>query len=190
MFSTPLICCSSGVATVRATVSADAPGSDVVTLTVGGTISGYWATGRIASAPKPIVVTKMLSTVAKRGRSMKKCVRRMSWTRVLALLFARGGVTDRAALWRDFCSRRRVRNAVDDYLIIRHQAGSNHAQAAVKIANLDLLGHNRAVGRDGHDKVLRLVRQHGRVRHQESLHWGADDQPHARELARGQETVG
>ena len=26
MFSTPLICCSSGVATVRATVSADAPG--------------------------------------------------------------------------------------------------------------------------------------------------------------------
>ncbi len=31
MFSTPLSCCSSGVATVRAMVSADAPGYDVVT---------------------------------------------------------------------------------------------------------------------------------------------------------------
>src|SRR2546430_8906832 len=76
MFSTPLICCSSGVATVRDTVSADAPGYTVVICTVGGTISGYCATGRIASAPSPRSVTKALNTVAKRGRSIKKCVRR------------------------------------------------------------------------------------------------------------------
>src|SRR2546430_5535806 len=69
MFSTPLICCSSGVATVRDTVSADAPGYTVVICTVGGTISGYCATGRIASAPSPSSVTKALSTIAKRGRS-------------------------------------------------------------------------------------------------------------------------
>jgi hypothetical protein len=72
MFSTPLICCSSGVATGRATVSAEAPGYDAVTCTVGGTISGYWAMGRIARAPNPNAVTKTLSTAAKRGRSMKK----------------------------------------------------------------------------------------------------------------------
>src|SRR6516164_1419195 len=83
MSSTPLISCSSGVATVWATVSADAPGYDAVTFTVGGTISGYWATGRIANAPKPNAITKMLRTVAKRGRSMKKWVRRMSWTQGL-----------------------------------------------------------------------------------------------------------
>src|SRR5215469_666020 len=77
MFSTPLICCSSGVATVRATVSAEAPGYTVVICTVGGTISGYCATGRIASAPSPRSVTKALSTVAKRGRSIKKCARRI-----------------------------------------------------------------------------------------------------------------
>src|SRR6266849_1476653 len=64
MFSTPLICCSSGVATVRDTVSADAPGYTVVICTVGGTISGYCATGRIASAPSPSSVTKALKTVA------------------------------------------------------------------------------------------------------------------------------
>src|SRR5947209_11910573 len=80
MFSTPLICCSSGVATVRDTVSADAPGYTVVICTVGGTISGYCATGRIASAPSPSSVTKALSTIAKRGRSIKKCVRRMFWS--------------------------------------------------------------------------------------------------------------
>src|SRR5215467_6339857 len=145
MFSTPLISCSSGVATVRATVSADAPGYDVVTFTVGGTISGYWATGRIASAPRPTAVTKMLSTDAKRGRSMKKCVSRMSWLRVLAFFLARGGVTDRAAVWRNFCPWCRMRDAVDDDLIVGSEAGADHAQAAAKIADLDLLGHNRAV---------------------------------------------
>src|SRR6516164_9412013 len=74
MFSTPLISCSNGVATVRDTVSADAPGYDAVTCTVGGTISGYRAIGRIARAPRPKDITKMLSTVAKRGRSIKKWV--------------------------------------------------------------------------------------------------------------------
>src|SRR5215472_9781902 len=131
----------------------------------------------------------MLSTVAKRGRSMKKWVRRMSWTRVLALIFARGGVTDRATVWRNFCPGCRVRNAVDDDLIIGREAGADHAQAEAKIADLDLLGHNRAVQRDGHDAVLRLVRKHGRVRYQQGLHWGADDQPDASEQARGQEAV-
>ena len=53
---------------------------------------------------------------------------------------------------------------VDDDLIVRREAGPDHAQAAAEIADLDLLGHNRAVRRDGHDEVLRLVREHGRVR--------------------------
>jgi hypothetical protein len=71
MFSTPLISCSSGVATVRDTVSAEAPGYCVVICTVGGTISGYCEMGRMASAPSPISVRKTLSTVAKIGLSMK-----------------------------------------------------------------------------------------------------------------------
>ncbi len=45
MFSTPLICCSIGVATVEATTSALAPGYCPVTLMIGGAISGYCATG-------------------------------------------------------------------------------------------------------------------------------------------------
>ena len=92
----------------------------------------------------------------------------------LALAFGRG-VMDRAVLWRDFCSRCRVRNALDDNLIVWREAGPDHAQAAAKIADLDPLGHNRAVRRDGHDEVLRLVREYGRVRHEESRRRSADD---------------
>src|SRR6516165_1053554 len=90
-------------------------------------------------------------------------------------LVSRRGVMDRAGLWRDFCPRCRVRNALDDYLIIRREAGPDHAQATAKIADLDLLEHNRAVRRDGHDDVLRLVREYGRVRHEEGRHRSADD---------------
>src|ERR1700752_2505419 len=93
MSSTPLIDCSRGVATVRATVSAEAPGKDVEIWTVGGTTSGYCATGRTASAPSPSNVTNALSTVAKRGRSMKKCARRMGGSVLFVLaLTGCGGV--------------------------------------------------------------------------------------------------
>src|SRR5215207_3032504 len=44
------------------------------TSTVGGVISGYWATGRLKSATVPASVTRMDRTLAKIGRSMKKRV--------------------------------------------------------------------------------------------------------------------
>ncbi len=50
----------------------------MVTCTVGGTISGYCAIGRITSAPSPISVMNTLTTVARIGRSMKRCVKRMA----------------------------------------------------------------------------------------------------------------
>src|SRR5262249_18391634 len=92
-------------------------------------------------------------------------------------LVSRRGVMDRANLWRDFCPRCRVRNALNDDLIILREAGPDHTQAAAKIADLDLLGHNRAVRRDSHDDVLGLVGEYGRVRHEESRHRSADDHP-------------
>ena len=45
IFSTPLISCSSGAATVAAAVSAFAPGYDAVTVMLGGATSGYCETG-------------------------------------------------------------------------------------------------------------------------------------------------
>src|SRR6516162_1136434 len=112
--------------------------------TVGGTISGYCATGRIASAPRPSNVTKVLSTVAKRGRSMKKCVRRMLSSSVLVVAL-RSGVAERALLWCDFRPRFGVGDAVYDHLIILRQAGADDAQAAANGADLDLLGRDGAI---------------------------------------------
>ncbi len=45
---------------------------------VGGAISGYCATGRTSSAPSPISVMKVQSTVARIGRSMKVWDRRIA----------------------------------------------------------------------------------------------------------------
>src|ERR1043166_7629789 len=71
-FSTPLIFCSSGVATEASTSVALAPMKVVVTWTIGGTISGYCATGspRIATTPS---ITMMIDiTIATIGRLTKK----------------------------------------------------------------------------------------------------------------------
>src|ERR1700722_2842656 len=72
MPSTPLTCCSIGAATVSATTRALAPGYDAETSTVGGAISGYWATGRVNSAMLPPSTIKMDSTEPEMGRLMKK----------------------------------------------------------------------------------------------------------------------
>src|SRR5580704_11602216 len=70
-FSTPLICCSSGVMTVSAMVFGEAPGYCPLTTTVGGTISGYSLMGSTGMARRPATVRRIASTEAKIGRSMK-----------------------------------------------------------------------------------------------------------------------
>src|ERR1700704_2017954 len=77
MFSTPLICCSRGATTVAATTSALAPGNWPLTLTTGGAISGYWATGSRPTDTAPTMTKTIETTAAKIGRSMKKWERRI-----------------------------------------------------------------------------------------------------------------
>src|SRR3569623_1264650 len=72
MCSTPFTCCSMGAATVSDTVLAFAPGYEVVMVTVGGAISGYWEMGRLKSASAPPMMVTIEMTAAKTGRSMKK----------------------------------------------------------------------------------------------------------------------
>jgi len=68
MLSTPLISCSSGVATVSAMTGALAPGKLVFTDTVGGVMSGVFSTGRIGMVMPPISTMTMAMTSAKTGR--------------------------------------------------------------------------------------------------------------------------
>src|SRR5437016_2677551 len=71
MSSTPLTCCSIGSATVSITVFALAPGYRVVTWTVGGTTSGYWATASRNRLTPPIRIIRIAMTLERTGRSMK-----------------------------------------------------------------------------------------------------------------------
>src|SRR5512139_859755 len=72
MPGTPLIAFSSGAATVCSSTSADAPGYTACTVTTGGAISGYCATGSVRIAASPASTMKIEITAAKIGRSMKK----------------------------------------------------------------------------------------------------------------------
>src|ERR1700722_680503 len=75
MFSVPLICSSSGVATVSATVSGFAPGNNAVTTTDGGTTSGYSEIGNRVIGIRPARKMATELTPAKIGRSMKNLAR-------------------------------------------------------------------------------------------------------------------
>src|SRR6266850_1400933 len=71
MLSTPLICCSSGVATDCSIVTASAPVYVVLTIICGGTMSGNCATGNPRIATRPPMTVTMAMTIATIGRLMK-----------------------------------------------------------------------------------------------------------------------
>src|SRR5215467_551752 len=70
MSSTPLICCSSGVATDCSIVTASAPVYVVLTMICGGTMSGNWATGSPDIATNPPMTVTIAITIATTGRLM------------------------------------------------------------------------------------------------------------------------
>ncbi len=86
-------------------------------------------------------------------------------------------------------ARQGDRDAVDDHLVGGSQARADDPQAVAKIAELDLLGRHDVVRPDGQDDVLRLIRQHRRVRHEQSRRWWRGFQAHAGEATRRQEQV-
>src|SRR5215470_526449 len=131
MFSTPLICCSSGATTVSATTSALAPGYWPLTLTTGGAISGYWATGNRPTATAPRMTKTIETTAAKIGRSMKKWERRIRGSRSIGVDLRAGGrcCSGARSLWRNLCAWPRAHEAIDDDVVVGCQALRNDAQA-------------------------------------------------------------
>ena len=137
MFSTPLISCSSGAATVSATVSADAPEYAALMAIVGGAISGYCDSESCGYANAPIRVMMTAMTDANIGRSMKKrerftnqalpsssgrpdaCrCRRWCEARSAGLRFRAGHNRQTAELWLDLLTGPRALQAADDNPIL------------------------------------------------------------------------
>ncbi|MCY1439646.1 hypothetical protein D9M71_558910 [compost metagenome] len=73
MFSTPVMACSNGAATVSPITLGLAPGKLARTTTVGGTTSGYSLIGSWNSEMAPPIRMISESTAAKIGRWMKNC---------------------------------------------------------------------------------------------------------------------
>jgi hypothetical protein len=69
--STPLSCCSIGVATDCSTVWASAPTKVVWIWTSGGAMEGNSATGSRRSVMAPAITVRMAMTMATIGRRMK-----------------------------------------------------------------------------------------------------------------------
>src|SRR5258706_5911989 len=72
MLSTPLICCSIGVATACSIVSASAPTYVAWICVSGGAMLGNWAMGRLAIVTAPTITIRIDITIATMGRLMKK----------------------------------------------------------------------------------------------------------------------
>src|SRR6478752_3515927 len=114
MSSMPLICCSSGDATVSAMTFGLAPGYAAWTTTVGGTTCGRSLIGNRNSASAPAATTSSDRTAANIGRSMK------NFENVMAASIRRNRLHARA--------RPDPLQAVDDDRLAGLQPGANHAQ--------------------------------------------------------------
>src|SRR5262245_29965214 len=162
MFSTPLIFCSSGVATEASTSVALAPMNVVVTWIMGGTISGYCAMGRPRMATKPSRTRMIDRTIATIGRLTKKLAMRSVRDRDV---FGRAG-------WR--LTRLRVNlhpfldelKSFDHNVFTRFQAFLDHPQHVHPRADLHVAKRDRLVWIDhGHAvEVLQLLNR--ALRHQ------------------------
>src|SRR3984893_4616650 len=170
MFSTPLICCSSGATTVAATTSALAPGYWPLTLTTGGAISGYWAIGSLPTATAPTMTKTIEITAAKIGRSMKKWERRMapSARSIGAGQRAGGGRRGGArSLRRNLRAGAHPHQAVDDDVVVRLQTLGDDAQAVDDGPERHVFGPRDAVVIDDQHELARLFGSDGGVGYEE-----------------------
>src|ERR1700688_3701848 len=157
MFSTPLICCSIGVATVAATTSALAPGYWPETLMIGGAISGYCATGSRENDTPPRITNTIETTAAKIGRSMKKCEMRI-FLASASLGFVRPFGRRRAFLLRrHLLAGPRAHQAVAEDAIVRGEPVLDHPQAAVDLAEGDVFLPHHVAGVDDQHEFAHLL---------------------------------
>src|ERR1700730_2295922 len=163
MPSTPLICSSSGAATVSAMTLGLAPGNCARTTTAGGTTSGYSEIGSWNDAITPPSRTIVDRTPAKIGRSMKNREMFMSGSRLGWL----GSLRLRELLachWHDVrlddVPRVNSLQPIDHDGLARLHAGPDLGEAFVVRSFHDLPILGMVLGIDDQDKLARLVGQH------------------------------
>src|SRR5205809_6071066 len=96
---------------------------------VGGVTLGYWATGSVSSATRPISTKRMASTLASTGRSMKNLAiiarARASSRRRRGVGGERG---DRHRPWGDLFPRHGMSEPIHHHAILSRETGEDLAQ--------------------------------------------------------------
>src|SRR5712671_1686950 len=171
MFSTPLICCSSGATTVAATTSALAPGYWPLTLTTGGAISGYWATGSRPTDTAPRMTKTIETTAAKIGRSIKKWERRIRGPHSIGVDFRADGrcCSSARSLWRHLCAWARSHEAVDNDVVVRRQTLRDDAQAINERSERDVFRPGDVLTVDHQHELPHLLGPNGGVGHEQLI---------------------
>src|SRR5574337_1557457 len=144
----PESCSSMGAATVLERVSALAPGKVAVMMTVGGVISGYWATGRVWEAIRPAITTMMEITDAKIGRLMKKRV--MTAASSGFRLRGLGSALGFRRLLHDGHAGAQLDEVVHDHLVAGFQAFGDDPVLAHPLGGLHRPGGDLALRPDEH----------------------------------------
>src|SRR5579859_3762093 len=182
MFSVPLICSSSGVATVSAMVWGLAPGNCAVTTTEGGTTSGYSEIGNWVMAIRPAKKMTTEITPAKIGRSIK------NFDRFTSAPLSRGGQVMASLVGRRLYrlrhnrrARRQFLQTVQDHAVAGFDTGNHHALAVDGRTQCDFAIFRLVVRADDKDKALALVVADGGFRHQQSVVDGGAAHPHRHE---------
>src|SRR5688500_6814542 len=178
MFSTPLISCSSGVATDASTSVALAPMKVVVTCTIGGTTSGYCAIGRHCIATAPSSTVMIDNTIATMGRSTKK----------RAMLFRLGRRQRR--FWRHREALADPLQAFDDDAVADRDAVFDDPHRVDARSDLDAAERDLVVSADQRHAMKALHLLHGALRHQHGATLGFKKGASAAVLSRAQELFG
>src|ERR1700761_4867489 len=159
MFSTPLICSSSGVATVSAIVFGLAPGNWAFTTTDGGTTSGYSEIGSCVIAIRP--ARKMTTEIAPAtmGRSIKKRDRftALSFSCSYYVARARRGLSAgefpvAAGVEGHLVARHHALQTIEDHALTGLETRRHHALAIDRLTQRDLTKDCLIAGTDNIDE--------------------------------------
>ena len=83
-------------------------------------------------------------------------------------------IADRAFMRVDLDAWSGVHQPIDDHAVVRAKTRLDHPQPAAQIAGLDRRRHDRAIVRNRHDQVLRLIEHYRGVGHQKGRRGGCE----------------
>src|SRR6186713_1933896 len=178
MLSTPLICCSIGVATDCSTVCASAPMYVVCTCTSGGAIAGNCEIGRVTMVMAPTMTVSSEITMATIGRLMKNLDTSASNARRLA----GDDLDDRPVA--------NFQQALDNHAFAGFQTLGHDPQVPDAVA--DRHGTDRHLVIAAHDRHLMTPLQLGdrALRNQQGAGRRLYGEPHTSKSARAKQIVG